>query len=97
MATALFVGLSVLSRFPRIYNYPFEITEENAERQYRLARALIECLAVEIVAIFGFLSRATIQVALGRAGGLGAGFTPAALTVTLGTIGIYIWMAYRAR
>ncbi len=30
IATILFVGMTILNKFPHIYNYPINITEENA-------------------------------------------------------------------
>ncbi|MBD3401750.1 DUF1648 domain-containing protein [candidate division GN15 bacterium] len=38
---SMWLGLTILSRYPHIYNYPLQITEQNAARQYRLARQLL--------------------------------------------------------
>lgn len=38
---ALTIGMAVLSKFPRIFNYPHQITEENAERSYRGGQRLM--------------------------------------------------------
>lgn len=42
LSAAIYVGLTVLSRFPHTFNYPVPITEENALQQYRLACELQE-------------------------------------------------------
>ena len=44
----------ILSFFPRLYNFPWSITEENRKRQYRLAEALIAFVSV-CVATTGLL------------------------------------------
>lgn len=45
MLTVIFVamvtGLSVLSRYPRIFNYPAAVIEENAQRMYRAGEQMI--------------------------------------------------------
>ena len=33
-ATILFVGLTILNRFPHFFNYPRKVTKENAKFQY---------------------------------------------------------------
>ncbi|WP_071593339.1 DUF1648 domain-containing protein [Kamptonema formosum] len=42
LSAAIYMGLTVLSRFPHTFNYPVPITSENAARQYRLAGELQE-------------------------------------------------------
>src|SRR5689334_19196218 len=44
IATILFAGLTFLNKFPHLFNYPTEITGENAEKQYRSATRLMRCL-----------------------------------------------------
>ena len=93
----IYSGFTILSHYPHIYNYPFRITEENAARQYLLARTFICSLKLEIILLFTFIEWKTIQVALGYSEGLGLTFLPISLIVIFGTIGIYFWLAYKAR
>ena len=76
IATVLFVGLTVLNKFPHIFNYPANITKENALRQYTNATRLIRYLKLILVIIFGFIVYKTIQNANGKADGLGSWFLP---------------------
>jgi uncharacterized membrane protein len=55
ISLVLLVGLTVLSRFPHIYNYVVVITEQNAERQYRLAVHLIRFLSVLLQWMFAVI------------------------------------------
>jgi len=50
--TILWLGLTVLSHYPHICNYPIEITRQNAERQYRLARQLIIFMKMVVTILF---------------------------------------------
>lgn len=93
----LYAGLTVLARYPHKYNYPVRITEENAPRQYLLARAFIGWLKVEVVWLLGYIERKTIQVALGEAQGLGVSSLWILLALLFATLGLYLLNAYRAR
>ena len=93
----LYAGLTILSRYPHIFNYAWPITEQNAQRQYQLARSLLVWLKVEVIVLFTWLEWLTIRVALGQANGLSSLFLPIILVIIFGTIGIYLFQAYHAR
>jgi uncharacterized membrane protein len=93
----LYILMTIVEQFPQIYNYPVEITEENAERQYRNAVRLIRVLKTLIIIIFSFLSFKTIQTATGTASGLGKAFLPVFLLITFGIIIIYIVKSLNSR
>jgi len=82
IATVLFVGLTFLNKFPHIFNYPTNITQHNALRQYTNATRMIRYLKLVIVVIFGLIAFKTIQNGNGEANGLGIWFLP----LTLGLI-----------
>jgi len=56
MATAMYIGLTVLEKFPWHFNYLTEITPENAEKEYRKAVNMARILKVLIVASFLLIS-----------------------------------------
>ncbi|MES2331739.1 MAG: DUF1648 domain-containing protein [Bacteroidota bacterium] len=56
VGSSLFIGLSVILRFPNIYNYPVVISEENAARQYSLATRLIRWIRLVTVTAFAVLA-----------------------------------------
>ncbi len=94
--TAFFIVLTALERVPRIYNYPWHITAENAARQYRLARRLIVILKLLLSVLCLLLVVAITAGAMyGRAVG-----TPL-FPVVLAAFGVmvvgYFVAAYRAR
>lgn len=93
----LYLLLSVVNRYPHTFNYPWKITEENAKIQYQNARYLMVFLKAEIIWSFTYIQSITIQVALGKAGGLGYAYLAIFLTVLFGTIGVYFYKAYLDR
>jgi hypothetical protein len=97
ISLVLYIGLTILSRYPHIYNYPWPITEKNAAAQYHLACTMIVALKAEIILLFAYLQQQTIQVALGKAGGLGVAFLPIFLILIFGTIGFYFVKAHQTR
>jgi hypothetical protein len=46
--TLVFVVLTIAARFPQRFNYPWPITAENAERQYRMARTLLAAVRLAV-------------------------------------------------
>lgn len=81
IATLLFIGLTVLNRYPHIFNYPTAITQDNALRQYTLATRMLRYLKLVLVLVFGGIEFMTIQNATGKAAGLGTWFLPLTLVL----------------
>ncbi len=76
IATVLFVGLTILNRFPHLFNYPANLTAGNALGHYTNATRMIRYLKTIIVFIFGLISYQTMRHANGQTDGLGAWFLP---------------------
>ena len=88
ISTLLFIGLTTLNKHPHIFNYPSQITKENAVHQYTNATRMMRVLKLVIVLLFGLIVFKTIQNVNGHAGGLGTWFLP----LTMGMI--FIPMLY---
>jgi len=97
LSVVLYAGLTVLSKYPHIYNYAWPITPKNTRAQYQIARQMIIILKTAIVLIFAYIVWQTIQTALGKSNGLGAEFMPVFLILIFGTIGFHLFKAYQAR
>lgn len=89
-AVIIYILLSVLSRFPHIYNYPFNITAKNAESQYKNARTLLITVKAETVLILNYIQWTIISKTK-------ALFFPAFIFVLLGTILYFIYRAYKLK
>lgn len=89
------IGLTVLSRFPWVYNYPVQVTQENYRRLYALGRGMMLWLRTEMVWLFVALGWQTIFVALGQASGLGSWLGVGPLAVIPGTVAYFAVRMYR--
>ena len=90
IGAVLFIGMYFLNKYPHIFNYPVEITEENAKRQYRTATKLMRSLNLVVVATFCYLEWEIISSAMNGAGGLGPYFLPIFLVTISGSIIFYL-------
>ena len=97
IAVLLYFGLTILSMFPHVLNYPVKITEENAPKQYKLAIRLLRNLKLVIIVLFTFVTYASMKTALGEFAGVGVYFLPSFLFIILGVIGYYAYKAYIKR
>jgi uncharacterized membrane protein len=52
IGSLLFIGLTVLTNYPQHFNYPVNITSENAARQYSNATRMIRSLKLIITFVF---------------------------------------------
>ncbi|MCL4709172.1 DUF1648 domain-containing protein [bacterium] len=90
LAVVLYIGLTILRRYPHKYNYLWPITAQNAAAHYRLARQLVGFLKCTMVWMFAYIAWQTIQTALGNATGLSLAFLPFVLVLDFGTIIFYL-------
>lgn len=76
LSSVLFIGMTILNRFPHIFNYPTKITSENAERQYTIATRLIRYLKLIVVFTFSTIGLMTLLTTNNKLSGLGIWFLP---------------------
>jgi uncharacterized membrane protein len=81
VASLLYIGLTVLNRFPHIFNFPTHVTQDNALSQYTNATRMIRYLKLILVLVFAGISFQTIQQANGAGEGLGVWFLPLTLVL----------------
>jgi len=98
VVAVLYIALTILSRYPRIYNYVVEITEKNAQIQYLLATRLVRLLKLVVMLTFSFLEYLMVTSAFGHHKTLAAtSFGPVVLLVILGTLGYYLCRSVQAK
>lgn len=97
VATMIFVVLTAVSRYPHTFNYPVRITEQNARRQYLLARSLLVWLKAEICWLFALVVRQQILVALGNAQRFSVELVFGIILLIFATVGVYLVRAYLDR
>ncbi len=57
------VMVAVLHRFPALFNYPVEVTDENRPRLQALALAMVAWIKAETMCLFAWIQWMTIQAA----------------------------------
>lgn len=79
LATVLYFVLLLISRKPRLYNYPVSVEPGNLKLLYQLGSRTVRWIALFIVIIFGIIIYSTIQTARGQMEGIGKWFLPFAI------------------
>lgn len=52
IGTAIFILVTVLSKYPQIFNYTVRITDQNKQYQYKNTTRMLRCLKLSIAIIF---------------------------------------------
>ncbi len=97
ISVAMFVLLTFVARSPHRFNYAWAITEQNAERQYRIALSMLLMLKAEIAMVFGYMTWAIIRSARDNSASLGRGFLPLVVGAVFMTLVVHLVAAHRAR
>ncbi len=95
VASIFYVGMTILNFFPQVFNFPTKITPENALRQYTHATRMIRWLKLGLLLVFGAIALQTMQVATGKAQGLGGWFLPVTLLVVFAPLLFFILRMYQ--
>jgi uncharacterized membrane protein len=61
VAILIYAGMTVLNRYPHIYNYPTPVTAENARLKYTWATRLIRALKLITIITFSLIAFKTIS------------------------------------
>ena len=91
--TIIVSGITILNKYPHIFNYLQPITPENAQRQYALATRMLRYLKLSVVIIFSFICIGTISTADKQNVGLGIWILPLSLAFIFAPIIIYFYKA----
>lgn len=81
IGTVISIGMSILGKFPHVFNYPLTITSENAIKQYTGAVRLLRFLRLAIGLVFFAIVLSIYLTSTGKASGLGKWFLPLTLAL----------------
>ena len=96
-ATVLYGFMIWASRYPHCGNYPVKVTEENAERLYRLCASLMREMGLVCNVVCAWIVIATCLVATNQMNGLGVWFLPYVLILMSVTTIYYMARMFMAR
>lgn len=97
IATILFIAMTILNKFPHLFNYPTPITPKNAFQQYTNATRLIRFLKLIIVFVFGLIEFQTFRIVNGQSSELGVWFLPLTLGLIFIPITIYLITSFKPK
>ena len=66
ISTIIYIGMSIISLFPRYFNYMVEITQDNAETEYPKAVNMVRYLKIITLIIFLTLTAVLVKNAVDR-------------------------------
>ena len=93
----LYLMLTVLTKYPEVYNYAVKITESNREKQYKMATMLMRILKLELIVMFTYIEITTWMIIKNGYGKLPGVFTILTMIILFGTIGIYIYKSSKIK
>lgn len=95
LSLLMHLGLTRLNRIPHTFNYPVQISENNAAVQYQLARTMMAGVNLVVMILMLVIVWATIQVATGGASRLALYLVVPALLMLIVPMIIYGRVAKR--
>lgn len=97
MATAIYLLMTLVARFPSAFNYPVRVTVQNRARLQSLALGMIAWLKAELVILFAVIEWGAIRAARQPGTGLSPLLMPVTLVIVFGTCIVHIVAMFRTR
>lgn len=94
-AIVLYAGLTVLNRFPYLFNYPVTITKQNVEKQYRYAKTMLSTLKFSTLGLFLYIQIQSINITKEIQLGLNTHFLIVLIIVLFIPVVVYFVFAFR--
>jgi len=96
VAVALYLLITILTQFPKAFNYPVRLTAENRARLAALTLQMIAWLKVELVCLFAGIQWPIIDSIRQGEGKLSPALVPVFLVAVFATLGWHIAAMFRA-
>lgn len=88
----MYLGITVLEKFPQVWNTGVTVTEENKERVYRVLKNMLSTMKLIMVAVLVYLT-----INSSKAISLSVWFLPVSLTLMFGSIIFFIKKLVRVK
>ncbi|MGI6730482.1 MAG: DUF1648 domain-containing protein [Anaerovoracaceae bacterium] len=88
----LYIGLSIVERFPSIWNTGVTVTKENKDRVYRVVKDLLKTMKLLVVVMFTYL-----LINSAKAVPLSPWFLPITMILTFGFLFFFIWKLFKIK
>ena len=97
MALGVFLLMTIVSRYPAVFNFPVRATPANRAQLESIALEMIAWLRLEVVVIFALIQRAAILSAEQGRNALSGWLLPVCLVCVFGTIALHVVAMFRVR
>lgn len=97
VGTLLFFMLKMLTPYPDKFNYPIQITQQNARTVYGYGVKTLNWMSTAIAGVCLYLTHSTILIGLGQAENLGSLFLPVFVIILFGPVIYFLYKTYLAR
>ena len=81
LPTIMYLGLTMLNRYPQVYNYMTKINEDNSQYQYTIVIRMLRFMNLVILLIFTWIILLTYLTTIDVTSGLGFWFLPVTLVL----------------
>lgn len=95
IGTVIFFGITILNKFPHIFNYLVEITPENALTQYQSATRMLRILKFVVILIFITITLLTINVSVKNEKEINPWFIPVLIGILFTITAFYIFKSIK--
>jgi hypothetical protein len=93
----VYLVATLFGLFPRWFNYPVKISEENAPRQYRLAGNLMRYMKAEVTLCMLIIEWVFVQISMGEDMSFSPFFIPIFIGMLIVTLAYFFYEMYKQR
>jgi hypothetical protein len=97
IGAVLWISLTILEKFPHVYNYIINLTEENIEQQYKNGRIMVNVVKNEILIYISYSIWKDVKIAYGHDIAFGTWDLLLSLIILFGSIGFFIVRSFRLK
>jgi len=93
----VYLVATLFGLFPRLFNYPVKITDENAPREYRLAANLMRYMKAEVALCILIIEWVFVQISMGEDMSFSPFFIPIFLGMLIVTLAYFLYEMFKQR
>lgn len=96
VALAIYLGITLTSRFPSAFHYAVRVTPQNRPRLQALSVQMIVCLKAELMCLFAWIQWSIVGAVRNGGGSLSLALVPLSLLAVFATVGWHLVAMFRA-
>ena len=95
VALAIYLGITLTSRFPSAFHYPVRVTPQNRPRLQALSVQMIVCLKTELMCLFAWIQWSIVEAVRNGGGSFSLALVPLSLLAVFATVGWHLVAVFR--